>query len=266
MSNEEFILEQVKFCREDLGLDDNQAVPTDFENLIVTNLGYEYEEVHEDADFHGYSQCIDGLTNKICYNSARDYNNNLKRFTIAHELGHWYLHHEYLTTGIIHRSTNNYRSQEKIEQEADTFAINLLAPQNQFKEKMKYLPFSISTISNLADIFGISFIASAIRFVKLSKGISCTFICCNKEHYIEYDCRSSDFYYEYKHQSIKRGKSPYNRSIRESFTAEGFLEDWYPNIKNNIKTQESIMPLGYDGKYIVLIEPETRSVEEEIEF
>ena len=53
------------------------------------------------------------------------------RFSIAHELGHYFIehHHAYLTHGgKTHASINEFRSNIMIEREADAFAASLLLP------------------------------------------------------------------------------------------------------------------------------------------
>lgn len=52
-------------------------------------------------------------------------NDTLQRFTCAHELGHALLHHDINTTFL---KKNTFFSTSKIEREANTFAVELLMP------------------------------------------------------------------------------------------------------------------------------------------
>lgn len=85
-----------------------------------------------------------------------------RRFTIAHELGHFFLHHdgeelEYLDL----RSTK--KSQE--EQEANQFAAELLMPETEVKVEYEKLMFP--TVEALAKKFGVSKQAMQYRLKNL---------------------------------------------------------------------------------------------------
>lgn len=61
---------------------------------------------------------------------------NLHRFTLAHELGHYFIdqHRRGLEEGKVrsHGSVVEFESELPIEQEADTFAASLLMPRERF--------------------------------------------------------------------------------------------------------------------------------------
>ena len=69
----------------------------------------------------------------ICVNS--DHHEHRKRFTIAHELGHYFLHNEDLNKGIV---DNILKREEgdgtQKEKDANDFAANLLMPDKLFRE------------------------------------------------------------------------------------------------------------------------------------
>jgi hypothetical protein len=54
-------------------------------------------------------------------------------FTIGHELGHYYLHRDYLFSGQSHGSQSDFRSRDTMEQEADEFSASLLMPLELFR-------------------------------------------------------------------------------------------------------------------------------------
>jgi len=77
-----------------------------------------------------------------------------RRFTVAHELGHWLLHETYLREnpelGILARRPLGRKDDNPLEQEANCFAANLLAPERmlaRYKEENPNL---------VAEIFGVS--------------------------------------------------------------------------------------------------------------
>jgi len=88
-----------------------------------------------------------------------------RRFTIAHELAHYYLHHgeDNPEKGVIvsfrgERSTQEY--------EADQFAAELLMPEINIREYLRDM--SVPFISNLALFFDVSKAAMRFRMDKLN--------------------------------------------------------------------------------------------------
>lgn len=72
----------------------------------------------------------------------------LQRFTCAHELGHALLHHDINTTFL---KSKTFFSTEKIEREANTFAVELLMPDEYLYE----LRDTNLTIYDAAEMYGI---------------------------------------------------------------------------------------------------------------
>ena len=85
-----------------------------------------------------------------------------QRFTIAHELGHFFLHYNPDTSPesmmISFRSARTQR-----EYEADRFAAELLMPEKQIKEEYDKLARPYPNISTLAKKFNVSKAAMAYR-------------------------------------------------------------------------------------------------------
>lgn len=93
------------------------------------------------------------------------------RFSIAHELGHYFLdtHHDFLRNGgKSHPSRSEFSNHIMMEREADAFASALLMPKKLFKPIVNEGDLSLRVIGDLADRFKTSFIATAIRSVLLS--------------------------------------------------------------------------------------------------
>ena len=92
-----------------------------------------------------------------------------KRFTIAHELGHFELHRD---SGPIRLCEDKhlllYRETRPGESEANEFAAELLMPEDLFQFLCKSGTPSFDIISNLADQFRTSLTATAIRYVEYS--------------------------------------------------------------------------------------------------
>lgn len=111
------------------------------------------------------------LTKIIVINSAE--NPYRKRFTIAHELGHYFLEykdkeHELLGNIIVHRdNTFNLANKEK-ENDADMFAGELLMPTDILEtelKKLKQIDLLFSTIPEaIARKFAVSYSAAEVRY------------------------------------------------------------------------------------------------------
>lgn len=74
------------------------------------------------------------------------------RFTIAHELGHFYLHRKYLLKGACHGSVADFRSKNPMEQEADGFAAALLMPMELFRNTVSEYRQSVCTLEELCEL------------------------------------------------------------------------------------------------------------------
>ena len=94
-----------------------------------------------------------------------------RRFTIAHELGHFVLHRAKRRTfncdkAAVHLSLE---SAGVIEREADEFASNLLMPGDVLRERITSQDVDLHLLSGLAKAFGVSFEALCIRFIKYTE-------------------------------------------------------------------------------------------------
>lgn len=94
------------------------------------------------------------------------------RFSIAHELGHFYIpaHREYLLSGYWHGSRAGFVSEKPLERQADQFAAALLMPRfamNDFAKGHRG-GCSLQDLADLAnDQFETSVLSTVIRYVQL---------------------------------------------------------------------------------------------------
>lgn len=91
-----------------------------------------------------------------------------KKFTIAHELGHLFLHMGYKTNSDLWNAQENmiyYRAGNSLEEyQANEFAAAFLMPKNLYKEVMdKNTEGNIVETSKIADYFGVSVSAASNR-------------------------------------------------------------------------------------------------------
>ena len=92
-----------------------------------------------------------------------------KRFTIAHELGHWEMHPhlnqiEASTVGDIH----GYKG-SAAELEANAFAAELLMPEFLLTQELRFASPTLDTVNRLSARFNMSLTASAVRLADHSK-------------------------------------------------------------------------------------------------
>lgn len=92
-----------------------------------------------------------------------------RRFSIAHEVGHWEQHRGQSFSCRIEERALDKAAKSK-EREADDYASSLMMPANLFKEAIASGKggISLALISGLGATFKASFPAAAIRYVELS--------------------------------------------------------------------------------------------------
>lgn len=117
--------------------------------------------VYEDDNFYIHLNIDSG--NKI--NSERG------RFTLAHELGHYFIdaHRIGLKKGLLepHPSKIARKQFNEIEREADYFASCLLMPESRFQKDVFRKKFNINLIDHLRAEYKVSRTACAFRFAEI---------------------------------------------------------------------------------------------------
>ena len=97
-----------------------------------------------------------------------------QRFSIAHELGHYFLdgHAEQLVPDRngAHQSRAGFASDDVLEREADYFASGLLMPTDLFLREMRRRDDGLDAIIELSDLCLSSLTATAIRYADLARG------------------------------------------------------------------------------------------------
>lgn len=91
-----------------------------------------------------------------------------RRFTIAHELGHWELHAAYSQLLCNAEDMRDY-GRSPLEVEANCFAAELLMPNSHFRAACGNHEPSMALIGSLAEVFQTTLTSTAIRFADVSK-------------------------------------------------------------------------------------------------
>lgn len=242
----------------------NQLDPVADILALVNQAKIKYTEDSFGNNFSAFSCSLGQQEYLICFNIDHHWNENYKRFSIAHELGHIFIpsHRNILDSEGKHFSSAEFRISTPIEREADQFSIDFLAPKRTFKLMSKNVDFDRNTISLMSDYFKISQYACALRYAQTTDD-ACVLIVSDAEGYIEYECRSQRFYenssgvHSISRQNMDKNTLTYSvLKMNESrLTQTSKLSSWYPEVNDNLLCKESIIRLDYCNKTLTLLTP-----------
>jgi len=122
--------------------------------LLAANSGIEIREEAFPVEFVNVSGFINFESDHpVMYVNANDPPNR-RKFTVAHELGHWLLHEKIIRNDS--KKTVLFRmalgaDKDPIETEANAFAAELLVPMDMFEREE-----DAKSVKDLADIFEVS--------------------------------------------------------------------------------------------------------------
>ena len=185
------------------------------------------------------------------------------RFTIAHELGHYYLveHRQLLLAGAVSDCAMGFTSENEREHEADEFASCLLVPPKYLEQAMGSKRFmDLSAVVRMADDLQVSVPAAVIRYV----------------HYAEEKCGvvlSQSGKVKYYVSSEEMGNigfktMPREKSVPSSSKARQLLlsqtprqcegklsstSEWFYDRSTNLDLWEDSFSLGYSDQVITLL-------------
>lgn len=131
---------------------------------VLNELDIKYFETSLDEGVDGALLCADDnygiLINENIRYASR------KRFTIAHELGHYWIPEHFGNFNCTSVSIGSFDLKSNYEMQADIFAAEFLMPTPLFVEDIKYKSPSIGNFELLADKYGTSLTATSIKFIK----------------------------------------------------------------------------------------------------
>lgn len=182
------------------------------------------------------------------------------RFSIAHELGHYFLphHRERLLSGVSHNSEGGFICDREMEREADRFAAFLLMPEKPFARKFRERGYlTLQEIVALADETMVSREAFAIRYAGLSEEACAVIVSsAGRVHY----CASSDDA-RYRRCRLKRGDLLASIPLPSRATpfVEGAIEATtvFPETYHQRKAWIESLSLGYGDRILSLISIES---------
>lgn len=193
-------------------------------------------------------------------------NSGFKRFTVAHELGHFFLPgHVDAVLGVnnIHESRAGFTSRDRYEREADHFAAALLMPRQPFSDAMRRAGDGLSAVEKLRELCDTSLTATAIRYVQCSREPMAVIVSVGKD--INY-CIMSDVLKSYRGLDwIRRGEILPPNSTTFSFNQDSErvhradrddgrteLRDWFSGAPK-VDAYEEVIGLGSYGKTLTIL-------------
>ena len=154
---------------------------------------------------------------KISINSEMKYSGR-RRFTLAHELGHFELHHNENTHLDDNPLTLDYFKYGGQEYEANQFAVELLMPSAYFVSFTKGKQFSPDLLREIAEHFQTSLTSATFRYLEIGQHPISLFHCKDKK--VNYWKNSPDYYRKVK--DITRLQPPED-SVAMEFFSDGTI-------------------------------------------
>lgn len=179
-------------------------------------------------------------------------------FTIGHELGHFYLHRNYLLSGHSHGSQADFRSRDKMEQEADEFAAALLMPLDLFRAAVRDYRQQVCVLRELCELAELrlrtSVTSTVRRYCQADIEPCAAIFSCNG--IVQWGCYSVDM------RRLGMGFVPFGKAVPkgsvtsrlvDSSPAAGLVEDavdpthWFERSYHRGNLWEEAMLLGNTG-------------------
>lgn len=193
-------------------------------------------------------------------------NEGFQRFSIAHELGHYFLpsHPDSIfRDSNIHESHAGFCSHNQIELEADHFAAGLLMPKHLYIKEAGKFQDGLTTVENMARICKTSLIASSIRYVGLAD--TAISIIISAGSFVEYSFSSQAMYGFTGYTHLKKGMAVPKNSLTYTFNQHSSniklaqrgngdtdLINWFQTDRE-VSATEEIVGLGAYGKTLTII-------------
>lgn len=200
----------------------------------------------------------------ILYNSAVR-SQGRKRFTIAHEFGHYILHRHQQDrfecgNDDIETGDNNERD---IETQADLFASTLLMPLDDFRRQVDGQPISFDLLGHCADRYGVSLTAAALRWTEIAPQRA-VLVASRDDHLLwaksNKAALTSGAYFATRKNTIELpgdalAHSSNGRAARQQQTTSA--KRWFPREPDSMPLTEMIRVAGqYDYTLTLLLLPE----------
>lgn len=189
-----------------------------------------------------------------------------RRFSIAHELGHFFLdgHIDHvLPKDGFHASKAGFVASDTYELEADNFAAGMLMPERMFKRALGKSDPGFAAVEHISDICMTSLEATAIRYAELSEDAIAVVLSTGDK--IDYCCLSDGMKSLRSLSWLKRGEPVPINTATSAFNADSNrilsadrdekeidLLDWLGGDRS-VLTLEEVVGLGEYGKTLTIL-------------
>ncbi len=220
---------------------------------------------------------VPGTNNFVIAYATHISNEGFQRFSIAHELGHYFLdgHLDHLLgTSDIHHSRAGFGSGDKYELQADHFAAGLLMPTQLFVPVMERAGLGFQAIETLRTECVASITATAIRYAQLCEEPVAIIVSSGSR--IDYWFASDTFKYsgftwprKGDPLSLKTATAEFNKDPQRVATATKWqqsatIRDWFGDGPDR-EIAEDVVGLGSYGKTLTVLFAEHSWPDEEDE-
>ena len=198
----------------------------------------------------------------IIFCSDRVHYNPIARFSLAHEISHYFLfnHREKLFQRDFHCSKSGFICDSVGEREADAFAAKLMIPALYMKKKIERKPkLALNDLKGVANECQTSLTCAAFRYIECDIE-PCALILSEGKNIKFYRASESAENGGFKWLGNKSipSKSPtieaYNPTNRNKIcSAGGFTDNWFSHRKKEIKIWEEAFSLGNTGLVLTLL-------------
>jgi hypothetical protein len=234
--------------------------PVDLDR-IASEEGIKLVEGEFGEDFHGRIEYLPEVETFVIYhpNAATSQYPQRVRFSIGHELGHYYIpsHRELLIKGMAHYSMEGFRHKNVIEHQADVFAAALLIPSKILRVRMGRRGFlSLPQILTLADDCRTSAQSTAFRYSRFAKEPHISFVSENGKVLYSFpsdEARAIGCGY-LRNQSVPEGSST-QRALTIPGVQEGKIdfELWFSDHNASMELWEEAVRLGTTNRVLTLL-------------
>ncbi len=234
--------------------------------LIAEGAGIEVRS--KDSSDVGVSGFLVRVGNEFGIGYSRHIENpGFIRFTVAHELGHYFLpghaDHLFPNGNGVHESRGGFVSADRYERQADFFACALLMPESFFKAEMDRAGEGLAAIETLSGTFRTSLTSTAIRYVGLTERAAAVVMSIGRR--IDYCVMSarirelSGITWISKGDFLTVGTTTarFNASpgfVEQSRRADGTstLDDWFDGAPE-VEVSEEVIGLGRYGRTLTIL-------------
>jgi Zn-dependent peptidase ImmA (M78 family) len=219
---------------------------------------------------------LDGFEGMLTANKARSkwlilYNDAVKsegrkRFTIAHEFGHYLLHRH--QQALFECGDNDIETgdgdKRNIEAEADRFASTLLMPLDDFRQQIKGQPVSFDLLGHCANRYGVSLTAAALQWIEIA-GKRAVLLASRDDHLLWAKSNPAAFksraYFATRKRTIELPQNALTHSNNISETRQTQViraQTWFPQEPSSMLLTEMTKVAGqYDYTLTLLLMPDT---------